>query len=265
MKLLSISSLIAIGVCGCSSIVLEKAKLQNIHSLAIASLFAAERIPEVRGQGVLRKMDAEAKLQIAEDALAAFHQAFKTTGWEIVPADEMVQKESYRTGFAKPLNAPSLSGKASNAFAPRYFTPTEISPIWLGEDFNKSPPGRRLIKNDRESILDLMHELSIDTVALIRLQYCFRTFLRDRKERVVVTATSSLQLVGGGAQILYSQQKKNDCGGEQRGESQSSLALNTEDWMYDPLQREEIRALFEEASEAEARRAVASLPVSRRG
>ncbi len=264
MKLALTAALLAL--CSCSALVMQKAKLQNIHSLAIASLFAAERIPEVRGQGVLRKMDAEAKLQVAEDALVAFQQAFKRTGWEIVPADEMVQKASYREGFGKPPNAPLIQGKASNAFAPRYFTPSDIIPFWLDDEMTLLPSkGRKIGKSDPEAILDLMQELQIDSVALVQLQYCFRTFLRERKERLVVTANSGIQLIGRGPRILYSRKLPQDCGEELRGESKSSLPIASEDWMYDPLQREEIRAVFKEASEAAAKLIVGSLAVSKRG
>jgi hypothetical protein len=81
---------------------------------------------------------------------------------------------------------------------------------------------------------------------------------------VRVTATSAIQLVGKNAEFFLSQDIGTGCGGGKHAESRASLPIAQEDWVYDPFIKEETRALFREASEAEAFRAIAELPLSRR-
>lgn len=251
--------LLATTVMGCQTTVLNKAKLQHIQGIAVASLYAVERIPEVRGQGVLRKMDNEGRLQIAEDALVAYQDAFETLGWEVVPTDEVVASQAYK-GFQRPKNAPLIQGAAASAFQKRFFLPAEMVSLWLGEPEKTS--GRRLARSDKDSLIDLLKELRTHAAALVQLRYCFRTFERDRLERVVVTASSALQLVDSKGEVLYMTPEPEGCGGKARGESQSSMEIAGQDWVFDPLKREEYRKLFREASEAEADRLIASLPVT---
>jgi len=246
---------------GCNSVVLQKAKLQSVRRLSVASLFASERIPEVRGEGVLRKMDAESRLQIAEDALTAYQEAFASLGWEVTMTEEVVEKEIYKTMFRNQSAPPLVQGKASNAFAPRTFTPADIAVIWLPPEVEPRK-GRRLARTDRDGIIDLAKALDVDGTALVQLRYCFRTFEKERQERVVITATSAMQIVDRKGVIQYATEIHPGCGENARGESTRSMEIMGEDWIYDPLRRDEIRRLFREASEAEAARAISSMPVT---
>jgi hypothetical protein len=248
---------------GCVS-VLRKAKLQHIRNVGVLSLFAAERIPESRGQGVLRQLDSEGKLQIAEDALQAFQEAFGSLGWEVRGTEEVTSNAVYAERLAKKPAPNYLPGKASNAFASRYFSPPSMVPLWLDEVALEKPSGRPFSKTDPTLIAETMAELGIDTSALVRLQYCFRTFLRQRKERLVVTCAAGVQLVNSQGEKLFERETPRGCGEAPFSESSKSLPIGSEDWVYDPLQRDSIRALFKEASQNEAARLVRHIPFSKR-
>lgn len=251
--------LVVLSTVACQSTVLNKAKLQHIQGLAVASLYAVERIPEVRGQGVLRKLDNEGRLQIAEDALVAYQDAFESLGWDVVPTEEVVAAPAYK-GFQRPKNAPLVQGAAASAFQKRFFMPGDMISLWLGDSEKKA--GRRLTRSDKDSLIDLLKDLRTQAAALIQLKYCFRTFERDRLERTVVTATSAVQLIDSHGEVLYMTPEPEGCGGSARGESRSSMEISGEDWVFDPLKREEYRKLFREASEAEAERLISTLPVT---
>ncbi len=251
-------------VSGCTGIVVQKAQLQSIHTAAVLSWYAAQRVPEVRGQGVMRKLDNEIRLQIAEDALAAYMDAFEKLGWEVAPADEVANREAYKRAFEHRASIPP-PGFSTSAFRRHVFMPTDMFPIWVeAEDIPAPRPTRKLAKTLKEDTADFLRQLRLDAALFIKSQYCFRTFERDSKERVLATNTSALQIVDKHGKLLYSTPVEEGCGGQNRGESTGSMDITGEDWMYDPMKREEIRALFREASQAEAARLIASLPVTPR-
>jgi hypothetical protein len=136
--------------------------------------------------------------------------------------------------------------------------------VWLGDDALERPRGRQLVKTDSSLLAETMADLGIDTSLLVRIQYCFRTFLREKKERLVVTCAAGVQLVNSAGEKIYEREVPPGCGNTPFSESKKSLPIGSEDWIYDPLQREAIRELFKEASEAEARRLIRSIPFSRR-
>ncbi len=251
--------MVALSAVACQSTILNKAKLQAIQGIAVASLYAVERIPEVRGQGVLRKLDREARLQIAGDALVSYQDAFETLGWEVVPTEEVIAAQAYK-GFQRPKNAPLVQGAAASAFQQRFFLPNDMVPLWLGDVEKRS--GRRLARSDKDSLIDLLKELHTHAAALVQIKYCFRTFERERIERTVVTATSALQLVDSKGEVLYMTAELEGCGGATRSESRASMEIVGQDWTFDPLKRDAFRQLFQEASEAEAERLISSLPVT---
>lgn len=256
--------LISVLICfGCAS-VLQKAKLQHIRDVGILSFFTAERIPESSGQGVLRQLDLEGKLQIAEDALEVFQEAFDSLGWKVRETSEVTTNAVYAEGLAKKPAPNYLSGKASNAFAARYFSPPSMVAVWLGDEALEKPYGRSLIKTDSALLAETMADLGIDTGVLLRTQYCFRTFLRGKKERLVVTCAAGVQLVNPKGEKIFERELPRGCGNTPFSESKKSIPISSEDWTYDPLQREAIRELFKEASEAESKRLVRSIPFSRR-
>jgi hypothetical protein len=249
----------------CSHTVVRKSQLQKIQSVAVLSWFASERISEVRGVGVVRKMDAEGKLQIAEDSLAEFQDAFAALGWEIIDTNAVVSQPSYKKAFEKNAVHVLTSGKASQAFAPRYFTPSEMVPIWLNAaESPGAPSGRRLAKTDAEALALVLSELGVDSGILLQIRFCFRTFENRGRERVVVSATSGLQIVNQSGHVAFEKSVAKGCGETARGESHHNAPIDGEDWMYDPLHREELRTLYREASRAEAQRLVASIPFTPR-
>jgi hypothetical protein len=264
MKMRVFLGLAAWLVSGCTGVVVQKAQLQAIHSAAVLSWFADQRVPEVRGQGVMRKLDGEIRLQMAEDALAANLDAFETLGWEIAPPDEVASREAYKKTFQSRANLPP-AGQSASAFRRHYFMATDMFPIWMnGEDIPPARPMRRLTKTLKEDTADFLRDLHLDAGIFIKERYCFRTFERDTKERVLATAHSALQIVDKHGKRLYATDMDEGCGGKERGESSASMDIAGEDWMYEPMKREEIRALFREASQAEAARLVQSLPVTPR-
>jgi hypothetical protein len=251
-------------VTGCTGVVVRKAQLQSVHSVAVISWFAAQRVPEVRGQGVMRKLDNEIRLQIAEDALTANMDAFESLGWEVAPADEVANREAYKRAFEHRANI-APPGLNANAFRRHVFMATDMFPIWVeSEDIPTARPTRKITKTLKEDTADFLRDLRLDAALFIKAQYCFRTFERDNKERVLVTAASAVQIVDKHAKLLFSTPMEEGCGGQNRGESTGSMEIVGEDWIFDPMKREEIRALFREASQAEAFRLIASLPVTPR-
>ncbi|MBY0369810.1 hypothetical protein K2X33_03930 [bacterium] len=249
-------------VAACNSVVVEKAKLQKVHNIALLSLFISERIPEVRGQGVIRKMDPEAKLQIAQDAVTAFHEALSQAGWGVISTEEVLAVPAYAT-FKKPKSQTGRVGKADNAFEDRYFLPQGFDAIWLETGAIPKRVGRPLVKNERDAVSEVLTKVQADTAAIFRIQFCFRTFVRDSQERARITAAASLQLLDKTGKVVHNLDRR-DCGKDERGESRGSIGVAGEDWIYDPMQRENIRTLFRQAAEAEAARLMDSLPYSTR-
>lgn len=247
---------------GCNSVVLEKAKLQRVHRIALVSLFASERIPEARGQGVLRKMTKEARTQIADDAMASFNTALDAKGWVVVPPAEIVQTAAY-AHFKKPHTRTGKLSSAANAFETRYFSPNNVFAFWFETGAVTAAKGRPLIKNDREALAEVLKAVAADTAAVVRLQYCFRTYREELKERAAITAAASLQLLDGTGTVFHNYDRQG-CGERERGESTGYAEMNEEDWLYDPMQRDAIRALFQQATDEEAQRLIGSLPVTPR-
>ncbi len=249
-------------LCACSSVTIKKAQLQTIHSAAILSLQAAQRIPEVQGQGVLRKMDAEIRQQLADDALDAYTAAFEALGWEVASTEEITQKETYRKLFQHLGRTPS-PGQTESAFRRYTFSPTDLYPIWIDQnDPPRARPTRKLKRTLKEEIGAFLTPLRLGAGILIQVQYCFRTFRRNGNERVAVTAASALQLIDHRAQLLYESSPIEGCGGKSSSESTDSMEIEGEDWIFDPMKREPFRAVFKQASVAEARRLIHSIPVT---
>lgn len=254
--------LCAVSLAGCSSVVLRKAELQSIRSAAVVAWFAAQRIPEVHGEGVFRKADDELRMLIAEDGLNAFTSAVEKLGWELAAPEELASKPAYKSAFRLTAFLPP-PGQSSSAFRTHYFMASDLFPIWLGPD-SSSPktPGRRVVRSEKETLADLLRELRLDAALLFRTQYCFRTFERDGKEYARATAASAVQIIDRKGSLVYASEEPEGCGGKERGESQGAMALEGADWMFDPMNRAEFRKLFQQASEDEAARLVASLPVT---
>ncbi len=248
----------------CSSVVVQKARLQKIRSMAVVSVFITERIPEVHGEGVIRKMDGEMRLQIAEDALSALNQSIANRGWETVEPQPIVEKPIYRQAFfrAQPGSPGTPRASPSTILAERTFSPADMFPIWLDAAADTKPRSRGLAQTQREAMVELLSQLETDAAVMVELRFCFRTFKRERKERAVVTAIGSMQIADTKGAVLYESHKSQDCGGRNRVESVSSVELGTEDWIFDPMKRDEARALFREASEQIAERMIGSLPLT---
>lgn len=248
---------------GCSSVVIQKARLQKIRSMAVVSVFINERMPEVHGQGVIRKMDGDLRLMIAEDALAAINKALEDKGWETFEPQPIVEKPIYRQAFYKtqPGAAGSARANPSTILAERTFSPADMFPIWMNSESDEKPRRRNVAQTQRESLVELLAQLESDAAVMVQLRYCFRTFKRDRKERAVVTGIGSMQIADTKGTVLYESKKPQDCGGRERVESVTSVELTEEDWIYDPMKRDETRGLFREASREVANQLVGALPL----
>ena len=255
---------------GCATSIVKQPEIAQVKRVAIVSLYADERVPEVKGRGIVKNWNDQVRLQVAEDALNTFERELYKLGWKVVPPTNVLQSQAYQKTFAIPevpeeaadSTGVKLASFLLENYRSRYFTPAGMWPIPLESKGNSVQLfGSTPQKPNKQIMLGQMaKQLGVDAVILVQLDYCYEggTFSLLGSGEAVVTAGSSIKAVNRAGDLVVDMPTVARCGGE-RGESNTSAAMFKGDLLFPSINKSRFRNMFVEATRKSASLSVAQL------
>lgn len=273
MKNIFLTLFICTGM-GCSSFV-KTPEVHEIKKIAILSVFASDRVVEMKGRGSVQNWDQTFKMQVAEDALKTYQANFGKLGWSVVNPQKVLASAAYKKAFNPSVAAVDTGNETANKAInflggiartiaeekqkADYFTPAGMYPIHIADKTgncygNACPP------DPGSTLADLAKGLGVDAVAVVQVDYCYEggtfTSLGGAGE-AFMTAATSIKVVNKKGDLVVNMPNLSMCDkSPNRAPSINSMLMNGGNLVFAFSSKEKIRALFKQSTLTSAKLAI---------